>query len=188
MVHQYEAQYENLLLRPLQEQDIEYLRSWRNNKEQTQYLRPIPYITQEMQLGWFQRYLENPDEIVFAIVETRDLNRIIGSVAIYEFGQTCAEVGKIQIGDPAAFGHGYGRMAMTMAVWLGIQKLGLQKLTASVHRENLSAHKSYMRMGFRIVGDHPAVMGGVEDEIEIDGKRLAEVNPFVENILLRDGT
>jgi hypothetical protein len=43
-------------------------------------------------------------------------------------------------------------------------------------------------MGFRIVGDHPAVMGGVEDEIEIDGKRLAEVNPFVENILLRDGT
>lgn len=188
MDHHYSAQYENILLRPLEEKDIEHLRNWRNNKEQTKYLRPIPHITPEMQRNWFQKYRENPDEIVFAIVETRDLNRIIGSVAIYEFGQTCAEVGKIQIGDPEAFGRGYGRIAMTMAVWVGIQKLGLEKLVASVHRENLSAHKSYMRMGFRIVGDHPAVMGGVEDEIEIDGQRLAEVNPFVEHIFLSDGT
>lgn len=186
MEHRYSARYENLLLRPLQKEDIEFLRIWRNDKSQTKYLRPIPYITPEMQENWFRNYLENPDEMVFAILETRDLNRIIGSVAVYDFQGDVAEVGKIQIGDPDAAGHGYGRIGMTMAIWIAFQKLNVKKIVASVHRDNLAAYKSDMRIGFSKVGSHEAVMGGFEDEIAIDKKRLMEVNSFLQEIVISE--
>ena len=36
----YEAVYDNVRIRPLEEKDLEKLRIWRNDVKQTKYLRP----------------------------------------------------------------------------------------------------------------------------------------------------
>lgn len=184
MKHNYSARFANVLLRPLEEGDIENLRRWRNDMQQSRFLRPIGHITSEMQRAWFQKYLTNENEMTFAIVETKDLNRMVGSVALYDFDGNIAEIGKIQIGDPEAGGRGLGRISLVMAMWIGFKKLGLNKIIGAVHQENISAHKNDMRVGFRIVGTHPAIVGGIEDELEIDEKRLCEVNTYVNEIEL----
>lgn len=184
MNHKYGASYDNVRLRPLEKNDIENLRVWRNDKSKTQFLKPIGEITPEMQLEWFKKYLDNQDEITFAIEETKDLNRMVGSVTLYNFHGKVAEVGKIQIGDREANGRGIGRKSLVMAMWIGFKKLELEKIVGAVHRENIAAHKNDMKIGFLVVGEHEAPMGGVEDEIEIDEKRLTEVNPYVSDIII----
>lgn len=184
MDHNYSARLGDILLRPLMHEDIENLRVWRNNVYQTRFLRPVGHITPEMQQQWFEKYMANENEITFSIIETSDLNRIVGSVALYDFHGDVAEIGKLQVGDPEAGGRGIGRISFILALWIGFRKLGLKKIIASVHQENIAAHKSYMKIGFRIVGTHPSVVGGIEDEIEIDEARLIEVNPCLSDIEL----
>lgn len=184
MDHKYCADYVNVRLRPLKECDIENLRVWRNDREATKYLRNVGTITPEMQKAWFENYLKSPDVLTFAIVETKDLNRMVGSVALYDIAGDVAEIGKIQVGDPEAHGKGIGRLATVLAMWIGFRELGLKKIIASVHQENIPAHRNDMKMGFRIVGSHPSHVGGFEDEIEIDEARLIEVNPYVSEVRL----
>ena len=148
MNHNYYARYKNIFLRPLKHEDIENLRVWRNDPEATRFLRQVGHITPDMQEKWFQSYLNNPNEITFAIVETEELNRIVGSVSLYDISDGKAEFGKIQIGDIQAHGKGIGRVATVMILALGFEKVGLKKITACVHQENIPAHSIYMEVGF----------------------------------------
>ena len=85
MDHKYSAGLENVRLRPLRKEDIEKLRIWRNDPDISRFLSPIPYITENMQEKWFEKYLLDPDELIFAIEETDCLNRMVGSLSLYNF-------------------------------------------------------------------------------------------------------
>ena len=65
---------------------------------------------------------------------------------------------------------------------VAFRKMGLKKIIASVHQENQAAYKSYLKIGFQVCGSHLASVGGIEDEIWIDEKRLTEVNGYTEEI------
>lgn len=184
MKHEHYARYKNVYLRPLNESDIENLRIWRNDKSKTKYLRKIGEITPQMQKIWFGNYLKNDNEITFAIVETEQLNRMVGSVSLYNFEANSAEFGRIQIGDSEANGKGLGRVSTAMVLKIGFKKLGLKKIVGSVHRDNIAAYKTDMRIGFLVTGSHIAPMGGIEDEIEIDEKRFLEINPYASEIIV----
>ena len=184
MRHGYGARYQNVKIRPLEREDIERLRVWRNDVSKTQYLRRIKNITPEMQEKWYDAYLDDSDMLTFAIEETEDLKRLVGSLELYDFNGDSAEFGKIQIGDSEAHGRGIGRKSTVMILLIGFRKLGLKKIVASVHQENTAARSIYLRIGFQVVGNHPASMGGLEDELEIDEKRLKEINTYVDRIEL----
>ena len=162
MNHQYHASYENIMLRPLERKDIENLRVWRNDATQTRFLRKIDHITPEMQEKWYESYLKDNDTIAFAIEETEHLHRMVGSLE--------------------ARGHGIGGKSFVLAMMVAFRKMGLKKIIASVHQENQAAYKSYLKIGFQVCGSHPASVGGIEDEIWIDEKRLTEVNGYTEEI------
>ena len=167
MKHNYSVQYDNLMLRPLEEHDIENLRNWRNDPETTKFLRPISYITKEMQEKWFQSYLDNPSETAFAIVETEKLNRMIGSVSLYDLTENSAEIGKFMIGDTEARGCGSGSKSIAAAVYIAFIQMGLKKVISSIHRENIPSYKSFAKIGFQKIGSHPCVVDGIEDEFEL---------------------
>lgn len=189
MVHNYSARYKDILLRPLLKKDIETLRKWRNDTEAVKYLRNIGEITPEMQEKWFESYLSNNDEYSFSIIDIGDLHTIVGSVSLYNFKNTQAEVGKIQIGDVRAHGKGIGRTALVMITELGFKSFGLKKIVAGVNQCNIASHSNFMKIGFKITGTHPSVssFGGVEDEIEIDLPTLEKTNPYATNIEIRSG-
>ncbi|MEE5993450.1 MAG: GNAT family N-acetyltransferase [Oscillospiraceae bacterium] len=178
MKHDYSCIYENVRLRPLMGADTEPLRLWRNDAEKTKFLRPIGVITPEMQNKWFESYLEDENQIIFAIDEISELNRMVGSVALYDFHETTAEIGKIQIGDDKAHHRGIGRKALAMACKIGFDYLHLTKIIASVHQDNISSHSNFEKLGFQIVGTHPSVVGGTEDEFEILVNDFREKNTY----------
>lgn len=185
MIHSYYSEYDNVLLRPLAKQDIEKLRVWRNNTEETKYLRNIGYIDESMQKKWYESYLNREDEVVFAIVETSLLNRCVGSLSLYDIKNGIAEIGKIQIGDPNAHHMGIGHKSLVMAMKIGFELIGLNRIIASVHRDNVAARTNDLKIGFEITGEHASTVGGIEDELSIKIDKLKASNEYYEDITIR---
>lgn len=176
--------YGNMMLLPLNKGHIEKLRNWRNDDNQTEFLRRIDYITEEKQLEWFQKYCVDETQIVFAIYENEELNRMVGSVALYniDLEKRTSEVGRIQIGDHEAHGKGLGRTSLVGAIKVAFQCLGIRKIEASVHKDNIAAHRNDMKIGFRIVGEVESVVGGKEDLIEMYEEDAIRANEYYHKI------
>ena len=116
MEHHYCAEYQNIKIRPLKKDDIEMLRVWRNDTDQTRFLRNIGHITKEMQENWYESYLKDPDVLTFAVEETEKVNHMVGSLALYNFHGEEAEIGRLQIGDLNARGMGIGGKSFVLAM------------------------------------------------------------------------
>ncbi len=185
--HDFSVEYKNVKLVSLEKNDIEMLRKWRNDPTQTKFLRDIGYITEEAQLKWYEEYLKDESQLIFSINETQKLNRMIGSVALYNidsFKQTC-EVGRIQIGDSEAHGMGIGRISLVCAIKVAFKCLGINKIEASVHKDNVQAHTNDLKIGFRIVGEIDSVVGGKEDLIEMFEEDAVSANPYYNDIAIK---
>lgn len=154
MIHNYRIDYENVTLRPLDENDIESLRVWRNDPENSQYLSKIPYITPVDQKSWFEKYLLNMDELVFAIIENRDLKRLVGSLSLYHFTPESCLFGKILIGDKEAHGKKTGLNATIAATKIAFEQLRLKHVYLFVYSDHGAALSIYKKAGFSIVDEH----------------------------------
>lgn len=182
MKHNIEIRYKNLKLRQIENQDIEKLRNWRNDSEKSRFLRKIGYITPEMQQNWFNKYLDNENELSFVVEEMNDLNCVIGSLSLYDFKENQVEIGKILIGDERVKGFGYGRISFVMLMKYAFEILKVQKVIATVNINNIPARKSYFRIGFEITGQKYIENAGTEDVIEIDKETLIKNNDIYNDI------
>lgn len=159
MNHNYTAHCQNVTIRPLQTGDIEFLRVWRNDENNTKYLRKLPYITQDMQKKWYENYLQNEDEFCFSIIET-ELQRVVGSLSLYNFKGNTAEFGKILIGDSEAHGRNTGYNAIMAVIGIAFNELHLERIVLRVYAENSKALHLYEKVGFRLVS------GGISEGME----------------------
>lgn len=154
MQHNYEISYKNVHLRPLAECDIEILRNWRNNPSNSQYLSKKPQITHEMQLEWYKKYLEDKNEILFAIEENRFLNRFVGALGLYDLtGDECF-YGKILLGDNESHGIRVGLNATIAALKIALSELNIKKVSVYVYPENRPSRTMCEQAGFRVKGFH----------------------------------
>ena len=184
MHHNFYAENNNCIIAPLEEKDIEQLRQWRNDKELSKFLRPITYITPEMEKRWFDEYLEDNDTCFFVIID-KGLDRVIGSVALYNInGQNC-EIGKVVIGDNSAHGKGMGYNSFLLAMCVGIQELGIKNFRLDVHVENIPALSIYVKAGFEICGSHDFISGGKELEMRLGINRFKACNPGYTEVVVK---
>lgn len=166
MVHEYCAETDRIKIRPLHECDIGYLRNWRNDNELSRFLRDITFITPEMQLDWYHKYEMDNDTVFFTVIE-KGTDKVVGSVAIYNFvGESC-EVGKIVIGDASAHGKGIGYGSLILAMVVAIDKLGVKLIYLEVHEDNIAARTIYEKVGFKEIGRHKFSQVGDEIEMQI---------------------
>lgn len=154
MKHQYCLKFQNVELKPLQYEDIELLRTWRNDTKNSIYLRKIPYITQEQEEKWFLSYIQNQDELIFGIYETKNLNRLVGSISLYNFQNGECELGKILIGDSLAHGHHVGLFAVRGTLNIAFRQLSMKRVYLHVYRDNIAALKIYKQVGFCVFDAH----------------------------------
>lgn len=154
MDHSYKMKYKNVELRQLEKTDLEYLRQWRNNPDNTKYLSSIGYITEEMQQSWYQKYLIDKDEIIFAIIENDFINNIVGSISLYNFRNNVAELGRILVGDPKAHGRGVCENALRAILVFAFEQINLDEIYLHVYEENTIALHVYEKVGFSIKGKH----------------------------------
>lgn len=183
MFHKYCAVYGSIGIRPLHEEDIETVRQWRNRKELSRFLTPVGEITSKMQKQWFERYQEDEDVIFFAVADL-ELEKIIGTVALYGFTGTSCEVGKIVIGDDSRRGRGIGYTSLLMAMCTGFAYMGIEKYRLRVCAENETAHSIYIKAGFRETGRHPFLGNMTEINMEITQEEFAEANSMAREIYL----
>lgn len=165
MIHDYRYKYKNIIIRQVVEDDLEMLREWRNNPENTRFLRKIPYITKEMQKQWFCSYLSNEDELMFVIEETEDINEVVGSFSMYNFSEDKAEFGKFLVGNNNAHGKSVGLNALIAAMIISKKMLKLKKLYLHVYEKNKAAVKVYKKAGFFI--DKKLISGDNEVEYKM---------------------
>lgn len=168
MKHKYKLEYNNVQLRQIEEWDLEYLRRWRNNPNNCKYLRKIPYITSQMQNAWFHKYLDDDTEMIFAIDEIQDIHQVVGSLALYNFEETRAEVGKILVGESRAHGLNVCANALYAVMEIAQKNLGLKELYLHVFKENIPANLVYRKVGFVIQEEHTVDNGMIEYTMSIE--------------------
>lgn len=147
------------MLRSLSEDDIESLRKWRNDKKNTRHLSNIPHITKEMQKEWFHNYLNNSDEMTFAIVEIASLSQLVGSLTLYDFDEDNCMFGKLLVGEDKAHGMRVGVNSTIAAVKIAFEQLGMERINLVVYEDNKIAIKVYKEAGFRIDELHRTAEG-----------------------------
>jgi len=142
----------NVLIRPLKREDALISYQWRNDPDIWKFTghRPDKIITQEIELDWIQRVLNEKDSCRFAILVD---NIYIGNIQITNI--TLEEEGEyhIFIGEKDYWGKGIASLATWQLLRYAKERLNLKRLYLFVNPLNKPAIKVYERCGFIKVSD-----------------------------------
>ncbi|HAN10434.1 MAG TPA: N-acetyltransferase [Clostridiales bacterium] len=164
MRHEHIIKGDNILLRPLNENDLETLMNWRNKDKIREWFLNNRVITKEEQIVWFERYISNNDDMMF-IIEDTTLNLPIGVVALYNIDNTrnIAEFGRLMIGEEIARGKSIGYKASKLICHFAFSTLNMNEVYLSVLANNTPAINIYEKVGFKgtcnyIINDKDLIM------------------------------
>lgn len=154
MEHNYVFEHERIILKPLEETDIEYLRTLRNSRKQ--FFITQCEIDSEAQKKWYEGYLKNPQDIMFKVVKKDKPEEFIGAMALYDIDweRMTAECGRILVDKTKAPERGIGTEVTKAVCLFGFQVLKLNKIVAEVLKTNVRIIKAVLHVGFRIVGEN----------------------------------
>lgn len=151
MKHSYEYAYNEIILKPLQQEDLEGLRVLRNSNKE--YFIHQAEITMEAQKAWYQSYLLKTDDIMFKVVKKENEQKLIGAVALYHIKENAAEVGRIMIDKNLAPEKGMGTQTLKAVCSFGFHKLRLEKIVCEVFKTNIRSLSAFRKAGFSFVGE-----------------------------------
>ncbi len=149
--------------------DLATVRRWYGDPELarlTRYsLRPM---NEEEIDRFFHGRLMSPEQVSYAIT-TREEGRLIGSTTFSNLDpDNGSTLFHISIGEPDAWGYGYGTEATELMLWLAFERMGLHRVALSVFDFNTRAIRSYEKAGFTVEGRHREAIvrdGGRWDEL-----------------------
>lgn len=138
-----------LTLHPISEEDLEYIRIWRNKDNIRLSFINNSIITKESQKNWYDLYRKKENDIMFIIVHNAS-HKKIGAVALYDinFEDKTAEFGRLMIGDDSFRGHNYGLESTKLVIDFAITNLKLKEVILYVFKDNTPAIKIYSKAGF----------------------------------------
>lgn len=141
---------ENVILKPIEEDDIERIRLWRNSESISGVFIDNRIITSDEQIIWYNKYKSNINDKMF-IINYND--KPVGTVALYNIDYiTCiAEFGRLLIGDLDSRCKGIALTATKALCEYGFNILGLNKIILQVYKDNFNAIKLYKKVGFNSI-------------------------------------
>lgn len=150
MKHDYIINGENIILRPLNENDLESVVTWRNKDSIRKWFISNELITIEEQTKWYEDYLKIPNDYIFIIEECNDLKQAVGIAAIYNVDDERAEFGRLFIGVEEAIGKNIGSEVVQLLCKFAFDDINLNKIYLNVFDDNEIAINIYQKCGFRI--------------------------------------
>lgn len=144
---------EHLLLRPMQEQDAEFIVTWRNDPDINQWFFSSGKLTVESHLEWFKKR-ESRIDYMICLKPALQAIGTINFANIDERNKT-AEAGKM-IGDKNLWGKGFGTEAFRLWVKYGFEKLKLDKIYVRTYPDNTRNMKVNQKIGFEVEEITPA--------------------------------
>ncbi len=161
---------QKIYLRPLEEDDLEYLHRWENEPEVWQYgdcgveetdaASHTPRFSREE----LRQFIENQQSGFYANEQLRlvicrrestpDVDHRVGFIDLFDFDpvRLSAAVG-ILICDPADRRRGYGRQALALALEHARCDLGLKEINCTVAPGNPDSEALFAGAGFRAQSD-----------------------------------
>ena len=160
---------ERVALRHHQYDDLGPVRRWYRDPELarlTRYsLRPM---SDEDIDRFFHTRLMSPEQVGYAIT-VRGSDRLIGSTTFSNLdADNSSTLFHISIGEPDAWGYGYGTEATELMLWLAFERIGLHRVGLSVFAFNERAIRRYEKAGYTVEGRH-------REAIVRDGDRYDEL-------------
>ena len=142
---------EKVFLRPLRVSDAAVSWRWRNDADIWQFTkaRPNIVVTEDVEFAWARNVIADKTRINYAICLCPS-NRYIGNIYIVNVKGETGELG-IFIGDRESHGYGYGRQALLLFKEIVRRDFGIKEIKISVRQDNISALKTYLRCGARVV-------------------------------------
>ena len=142
----------NLILWPIERQDLNKNYIWANDLELTRWAgaTPLPRSSQDLE-QWFRNLGLNPEQHIFAI-KTHN-GEYLGNIEFRGLDLRCgnAEIG-ILIGERSAWGKGVGTEAIRTLCNFGFGELRLHRLYARVLALNARAAHLFAKCGFTLEG------------------------------------
>ena len=136
---------------PIKKEDIESFLKWFNDPEITQYLVMYRPMTRMEEEDWFDNLKNRKDTIHLSIVIPSEdgSEKLIGNCGIHNINwkNRVGEVG-IVIGEKEYQNRGYGTEVMELLLEYGFNTVNLNRIELYVYDYNVSAIKSYKKVGF----------------------------------------
>ena len=133
-------------IRPLEREDIEKIRNWRNANLDKFF--DASYISKEQQRKWYEKYSDSGGTDLMFIIQADGED--IGTIALYNInpGDRTATLGRVLILEDYR-GHGYAEEAVGLILDLAFKKMRLFKVKVEAHLDNIDAIAVYARNGFK---------------------------------------
>jgi len=140
------------MLTSLNEDDLSILYEWINDKDLVHYNSCFKPVTQNSHLDWYNKIINSPNIIIFAIRLIKE-NKIIGTCQLHSIHPVyrSAEL-QIRIGETDEQSKGYGSDAVKLLIQYGFKDLNLYRIELNVIADNSRAIKLYDRIGFKKEG------------------------------------
>ncbi|RJP23824.1 MAG: N-acetyltransferase [Candidatus Omnitrophota bacterium] len=138
---------ENIVLRAVEDRDLELLRKWRNHPDLMPYhFCPLP-VTEMGQRRWYEKQCSDTRNVVLIVANKEQV--AVGYTLIKEIDHKnrLAEIG-IHL-DPAFHGKGYGKDAFLTLMRYCFHELNLHRIFLLVFAFNERAIHLYQRLGFK---------------------------------------
>lgn len=134
-----------LILIPLNRENLELTRSWRNEERVLQQLLNTNYVTAEQHQVWFNNYQQ--DEKTYVWLGHDENDHAISQVSVYDIEDGQAQLGRLIVASHA-LGKGVGVLSVLGAIELA-RTLKIKKLWLQVRSTNDAAIRIYRACGFK---------------------------------------
>jgi len=143
---------ENITFREIILEDTENILKWKNNINVKKNFCLQDDLTSEQHIKWFNTKILI-GEVKQFIIKDNEKNLEVGSVYLRDIDHKNhkAEMG-IFIGEDEARGRGIGFASVEFIVKYGFKNLKLHKIYLRVFSNNISAIKTYEKVGFKYEG------------------------------------
>lgn len=157
MEHTCTCRDDSICLCPLSAEDSERYRLLRNREENRRCFFFSGIITREAQQKWYAQYLKRENDYMFSVYTLSGI--FLGGAALYDIKEDTAEFGRLLIDREAAGRGGVGAQTLSLLCTLARDELKLTSLHLELYADNLSALKTYEKLGFLFRKQYPAPDG-----------------------------
>jgi acetyltransferase, GNAT family len=150
MTHNFQNKFEDIVLKPLEQKNIEDLRNLRNKEENRKCFIYQKEITKEEQENWYKKYSEKEEDLMFSAFLKENEEYPVGFAALYNIDKNNkkCEFGRIIVDKSKVTKKGIGYQITKCLCDIGFQDLGLDMIYLEVFSDNIPALKTYLKVGF----------------------------------------
>jgi RimJ/RimL family protein N-acetyltransferase len=143
---------ERVYLRPLTKEDLIYIRHWANNPELRSLTGEVLPLSETGAEAYFEKLQQDQTRVWFMIV-VKENSRVIGEAGLLRmFHAWRTSDLSIIIGEPDAWGQGYGTEAIEILLDYAFGYLNFHRIAIGVVGFNERALRFYEKIGFQREG------------------------------------